>query len=110
MPSYSAGEVILVRYPFSDLSSSKIRPAVVVGADHASQDVFIVPLSSKSGNLQFGEFLMENWAAAGLHVPTVAKRGIYTVHKDLVLKLVGRLTSNDIGRLKESLRGWLGLG
>lgn len=30
MPSYSRHDLILVRYPFSDLSSSKVRSAVVV--------------------------------------------------------------------------------
>ena len=29
-PSYSKNNVILVRYPFSDLSGSKARPAVIV--------------------------------------------------------------------------------
>jgi mRNA interferase MazF len=110
MPSYSAGEVVLVRYPFSDLSSSKIRPAVIVSAPHASQDVLIVPLTSQSSNLQRGEFLLADWAAAGLHVPTVVKRGIYTVHEDLVLKVVGKLTSEDRARVEQSLREWLGLG
>ena len=32
MPSFSNGDVILVRYPFSDLSGSKVRPALVVHA------------------------------------------------------------------------------
>lgn len=38
MKSYSRGEVVLVRYPFSDLSGSKVRPAVIVNAPHTSQD------------------------------------------------------------------------
>jgi mRNA interferase MazF len=29
MPSFSKDEVILVRYPFSDLTAAKVRPAVV---------------------------------------------------------------------------------
>ena len=47
MPNYSKGEVILVRYPFSNLSGSKIRPAVAVNAPHLSQDVILVPLTSR---------------------------------------------------------------
>jgi mRNA interferase MazF len=46
MPSYSKNEVVLMRYPFSDLTSAKVRPAVVVNAPHVSQDVLIVPLTS----------------------------------------------------------------
>lgn len=34
MPSYSKPEVVLVFYPFSDLTSAKVRPAVVVNAAH----------------------------------------------------------------------------
>ena len=33
-PSYRQGEVVLVLFPNSDLTSSKIRPAVVVQADN----------------------------------------------------------------------------
>jgi mRNA interferase MazF len=110
MPSYSAGDVVLVRYPFSDLSGSKIRPAVVVSAAHPSQDLLVVPLTSRSANLQAGEFLLKGWAAAGLHVPTAVKRGIFTTRQDLILQLVGQLTSDDLGRLERSLRDWFGLG
>ena len=35
-PSYSRNDIVLVRYPFSDLSSAKVRPAVVVNAPHSS--------------------------------------------------------------------------
>ena len=40
MPSYSRHDVILVRYPFSDLSGAKIRPGVVVSSAHQSQDIY----------------------------------------------------------------------
>ncbi len=58
MPSYSKNDVILVRYPFSNLSSSKVRPAIVVNAPHVSQDVIIVPLTSKVSTLLSGEFVL----------------------------------------------------
>ena len=48
MPGYSKNEVILVRYPFSALSGVKVRPAIIVNAPHVSQDVFIVPLTSRT--------------------------------------------------------------
>jgi mRNA interferase MazF len=72
MASFSKNDVILVRYPFSDLSASKVRPAVVVNAPHVSQDLFIVPLISRTASLLPGEFLLTEWRAAGLHVPTAA--------------------------------------
>ena len=109
MASFSKNDVILVRYPFSDLSASKVRPAVVVNAPHVSQDLFIVALTSRAVSLLPGEFLLTEWRAAGLNVPTVVKRGLYTVHETLIIKIVGRLLYLDADQLERSLREWLGL-
>ena len=108
MPSYSKNDVILVRYPFSDLSVSKVRPAVVVNAPHVSQDVFIVPLTSRTTSLLAGEFLLADWRAAGLNIPTAVKRGLYTVHQTLIVKAVGKLARPDAERVERSLKDWLG--
>lgn len=109
MPSYSKNEVIVVRYPFSNLSGSKARPAIVVNDSHVSQDVIIVPLTSKVGNLLAGEFVLADWKAAGLNVPSAVKRGLYTVHQSLVMKSIGKLSDRDAGSVESSLRDWLGL-
>lgn len=109
MPSYSKNEVVLVRYPFSNLSGSKVRPAVVVSAPHASQDLFVVPLTSRVSPLLTGEFILADWNKAGLHVPSAVKRGLYTLHQALIAKAVGRLSAADAGALEKSLRGWLGM-
>ena len=73
MSNYSRGEIVLVRYPFSDLSGSKIRPAVIVNAPHISKDVFILPLTSKTQSLLAGEFVLKDWSQAGLNVETAVK-------------------------------------
>ncbi|QSJ14364.1 type II toxin-antitoxin system PemK/MazF family toxin [Nostoc sp. UHCC 0702] len=109
MPNYSKNDIILVQYPFSDLSSSKVRPAVVVSAPHVSQDILITPLTSKTGALLEGEFVLSEWSAAGLNVPTAVKRGLYTVHKSLIVKVIGKLADADAELLEQSLRCWLGL-
>lgn len=109
MPSYLQNELILVRYPFSDLSSSKVRPAIIVNAPHISQDIFIVPLTSRTASLLPDEFLLADWAKAGLNAPSAVKRGIYTVHPTLVIKTIGTLTQTDGASLQQSLREWLGL-
>jgi mRNA interferase MazF len=109
MPSYSKNDIILVRYPFSNLSGSKVRPAVVINASHVSQDVIIVPLTSKVSPLLAGEFVLADWKAAGLNVASAVKRGLFTIHQSLVIKSVGSLSASDAGGLNTSLRDWLGL-
>jgi len=109
MPSYSKHDIILVRYPFSDLSSSKVRPAVVVSAPHPSQDIIVTPLTSKTSSLLQREFVLSESAVAGLNVATAVKRGVYTVYESLVIKVIGQLVDTDAEQLEQSLRGWLGL-
>ena len=109
MPSYSLHNLILVRYPFSDLSHSKVRPAVVVNAPHVSQDIIIVPITSRLAGLLPGEFVLTEWRMAGLNVPSAIKRGLYTVESRLVIKIIGQLAPADILSLEASLRAWLAI-
>jgi mRNA interferase MazF len=69
----------------------------------------MVPLTSKTARLSTGEFVLADWKAAGLNRPSALKQGIYTIHPSLVLKSVGRLSTNDAQQVAQSLRQWLGL-
>jgi len=109
MPSFCRNDVILVAYPFSDRTGIKVRPAVVVSGEHRSQDVFVVPLASKADRLLDGEFSLADWQGAGLNVASVVKRGLYTIHESLVIKMVGRLVSDDASRVDAAPRRWLNL-
>jgi len=109
MPSYSKGDVVLVQVPFSDLSDAKVRPAVIVSTPHKSQDVFIVPITSKTNALLAGEFVMSDWRGVGLNVVSAIKRGLFTIHRNLILKTLGTISPADDSELTQSLRGWLGL-
>lgn len=109
MPSYLRGDVVLVRFPFPDLSGSKVRPAVVVNSPHISQDIFAIPLTSKTDSLLDGEFVLSEWKGAGLNVASAVKRGLYTFHQQLIVKSVGTISKSDTERVDASLRTWLGL-
>jgi mRNA interferase MazF len=95
-------------YPFSDLSGVKVRRAIVVNAPHPLRDSLIVSVTSRLQDLMPGEFVLQDWEKAGLNVPSAEKRGIYTLHPDLVIKQVGRLSMQDAETLQKSLREWLG--
>ena len=107
MPNFSRNEIVLVRFPFSDLSNSKVRPAVVVNGPHSSKDLFLVPLTSKITNLREGEFVLGDWNGAGLNVISAVKRGIFSLQENLVLKSVGKLQNADVSQLNDSLLFWL---
>jgi len=74
--SFLTGEVILLPIPFTDLSSRKVRPAVVIGHGSFAGDLFVVPISSQ---LQNADMPLIDWRAAGLNVQCGSKSQLATV-------------------------------
>jgi mRNA interferase MazF len=102
--SFSIGDVILLPIPFTDLTSRKVRPAVVIGLSTHSGDLFVVPISSQAANV---DFLIEEWQGAGLNIACGIKSQIATVERALVVKRIGKLQAVDRNQLQARLREWL---
>lgn len=102
----SRNEVVLLPVPFSDLSSRKVRPAVVVGHSSFPGDLFVVPITSRLANV---DLALQDWQWAGLNVPCGIKSQLATIEERLVLKQVGTLSLADQAALDSRLRAWLGL-
>jgi len=100
----SRNDIILLPIPFTDLTSRKVRPAIVLGKTGA--DLFLVPISSVLANT---DFPLNDWRAAGLNVPSGIKAQIATVEEKLAVKIIGKLAPSDTGILDTHLRIWLNL-
>lgn len=96
MTIYEAGDVVLVPYPFSDLSGVKQRPALVVASfDELNESICMMLTSQfKGGNF---EYTIENWKEAGLLVPTVARISrLFTMDYKIIRKKIGRLSNQEL--------------
>lgn len=102
----SRHDVVLLPIPFTDLTSSKVRPAIVIGRGSFADDLFVIPITSQLANADFD---LVEWRAAKLNVPSGVKSQLATVDAALVRKVVGRLHPNDAQTLDAHLRKWLGL-
>lgn len=102
----SRHDLVLLPIPFTDLSSSKVRPAIVIGQGAYPGDLFVVPVTSRLAN---ADFLLRDWRSAGLNVPSGVKGQICTVEDRLVRKVTGRLSAADANTLSLHLRAWLHL-
>ncbi len=89
------GDVVLVRFPFTDLTSQKRRPVLVVSPNEFSLhhgDIVVVPLTSCR---QEHGFCLGKWREAGLVKPTWLKALVATVAKSLVEKRLGKIRPED---------------
>ena len=102
----SRNDVVLLPIPFSDLSSHKVRPAIVIGHSPDPRDLFVVPITSR---LRQATFPLHDWKACGLNVPSAVKAQLATVETKLVRKVTGCLEKADAALLDRHLRSWLHL-
>ncbi len=108
MTTYSFGEVLLVPFPFTDQTTTKKRPTVVISSNVYNQqksDLILIAVTSQLNLLlQLGEILIRDWAIAGLLKPSAIKPIITTIEKTLVVKTLGQLQTLDIQALQGTLQ------
>jgi len=102
----SRNDVVLLPIPFTDLTSHKVRPAVVVGKGTFEADVIVVPVTSR---IFQSDLILQDWSAAGLNVPSGVKGQIATVDQSFILQVLGQLSRSDTRRLDDQMRSWLEL-
>ncbi|MGA0588386.1 type II toxin-antitoxin system PemK/MazF family toxin [Dyella sp. KRB-257] len=106
------GDVVLVRFPFTDQVGAKQRPAVVISRTEYQRqrpDVILLAITSQvRPALGFGEALIADWQAAGLLKPSVLKPIVFTAEQALLRKTLGRLQAGDRQTLHQLLHTLLG--
>jgi mRNA interferase MazF len=113
MTVYKKGNVVLVPFPFSDQTTTKKRPAVIVSSNlynDASSDIVIMAITSRIDKTTgIGECLIKDWQVAGLLKPSAIKPAISTIEQKLILKKLGSLSSDDLSSAENALKKFLDL-
>lgn len=89
------GDVILVRFPFTDLRATKLRPAVVL-ASHGEDVVVVGIFSAAPTGLKDTWLLLDeresHFAQTGLRKSSVAKgEKVAVLHRSVVHSVIGSL-------------------
>jgi len=112
MTDYKFGDIVLVSFPFTDQSTTKKRPALIVSSDSYNRqrpDIIIMAVTSQMRSAAyFGDVSVENWKQAGLLKPSVIKPIFTTIEKGLVLRKLGHMGEKDLSALQEALKTILG--
>jgi mRNA interferase MazF len=104
MTRFDAGDVVLVRYPFTDLTTTKKRPAIVLSSTSYAdrfRDVVLMPLTSQTDSEL--SLAISNWAAAGLVKPTWIKPSVGTLSVRLIIRRLGTLHAEDTPVVRAAL-------
>lgn len=111
MVSPSAGVVVLVPFPFSDLSQSKLRPAVALAAVGRGDWILFQVTSDPYGDNLAITLDNVSFATGSLHLTSYAWPGkLFTANRDLIVREVGTLKDSSLNMIIDGVMNILRSG
>lgn len=101
---YNRWDIVLVNFPFTDLSAVKKRPCLILSTDdfNKSSDVIAAYITSNiPDDKRIGDYMINDWMEAGLPKPSLIRMKIATIDKSIINKKIGSLNQYDIKRFKK---------
>jgi mRNA interferase MazF len=103
---WSAGDVVVVPFPYADRLPEKKRPALVVssGQVHVAGLVWLAMIMSSTHSRLPGDVLIEDLAATGLSTPCIVRTmKIACIDVDRVIRRSGRLGERVCARVSKEM-------
>ena len=96
------GDIILLPFPFTDLSGSKTRPALVLISN--SLDVTVAFITTQIGWQESGDLLLSVNSINGLKSNSLVRLSkLATIDSGLVLGKLGEISKNELDELDKKL-------
>ncbi|MEI7849215.1 MAG: type II toxin-antitoxin system PemK/MazF family toxin [Chloroflexota bacterium] len=110
----TAGQVVVFRFPQSDLEGGKLRPALLLGKLPGEYDDWLVCMISSQIRqyiVGFDEIVHENdndFGESGLKVASVIRVGrLAVVSGEILLGAIGQISNERLICVKNHLSNWL---
>ena len=94
MGAFVKGDVVVVPFPFSDLTATKRRPALVV-ADLSGVDVILCQITTRSARDSYAVLLAdEDFSTGGIRQPSnIRPNRLFTADSGVILYRAGAITT-----------------
>jgi mRNA interferase MazF len=104
--NYKKWEIVLVPFPFTDLTTTKKRPALIISPNEYNEkfDVVIAFVTSKLDlEYRIGDYKILDWKKSNLPKPSMLRMKFATIDKSIILKKLGKLSENDVKEFSKLL-------
>jgi len=111
MVTFTVGSVVLIPFPFSDLSRSKLRPAIVIASVEHDDWILCQVTSQAYSDSQAIEISDDSFEQGSLHRISYVRPGkIFTAHATLIRKTVGQLKPDVLKLIVLTIQNLIGKG
>ena len=110
MSNYLRGDIVLINFPFTDLSGTKVRPAIVISNAkvNKTQDLILAQITSNISNDEFSFEIKDKDVTHPLRgYSEVRCHKIFTGSKTLISKKISSLKSTKQTDLYNQIIGLL---
>ncbi len=109
------GDIVLIRFPFTDLSSTKVRPALVISNENYNTNqynVVLLLITSNISRISSEDYLLNTndpeFKNTGLKQASTFRVGkIHTLNKKLLKWKLGSVGYNTLKEIENRLRNLL---
>ena len=109
-----AGQVVVFRFPQTDLEEGKLRPALLLGRLPGNYDDWLICVISSQTRQYidgFDEIVRENdndFGESGLKVTSVIRVGrLAVVSGEILIGAIGQVSNERLSKVKKHLADWL---
>ena len=104
MGAPSVGDVVLVRFPFSDLSASKLRPAVVVARAERSEVIVCQITSRPYASQRAVTLAIDDFSSGNLDRFSYARADkLFTANPTIIVRTVGTLGGSKSSEIRAAV-------
>ncbi|HAH54655.1 MAG TPA: hypothetical protein DCM02_05050 [Flavobacterium sp.] len=103
---YKQGDIVVVKFPFTDGSEFKKRPALVISNDLVNKtgDLLIVQITSKKHEDKLSVTINDNDCLLNLPLRSYIRvHKIFTVNQNLILSKITVLNSKPFGNISKKI-------
>lgn len=106
---YKQRQIVLVPFPYSDLSSTKRRPVLIVSNDSYNQkfsDVVVCVITSNLRKVDYSVKLSNDDLEIGVlpENSVVKSHKLFTIHKDKILKTFSLVKEEFFGQVNKKIK------
>jgi mRNA interferase MazF len=110
----AVGDIVLFRFPQADLTTGKLRPALLVSELPGEYDDWLVCMISSQTRhylTNFDELIQtsdSDYSLSGLKLESVIRTGrLAVISGNLLLGEIGQISNERIKRIKNNLAEWI---
>jgi len=100
MEGFVKGQIVVVPFPFSDLSDLKKRPAMVISSLYGN-NLILAQITSRYRTIRYSlDIKVEDFEKGNLHIDSFVNCDkIFTLDKGIILNSVGKLKPEKINEI-----------